>query len=69
MDEFLDELSLDQYLEWMAFDVIEPLNIADLVMMRMFGTRGRAPGGTSWQAQKAKLLQHISMIKGLNAGK
>jgi hypothetical protein len=57
-------MSAEQYMEWQEFDLIEPINPAGMIL---FGLSGKKPGtksGSSWQAQKAKLLQHAALVKG-----
>jgi hypothetical protein len=66
-------MTAEQYVELMAFDAIEPLNVADRVMMRMFGG-GKEQEGTAepsvkpWQIQKMKMLQHIAIVRGAKSG-
>lgn len=62
VDAFLDELPGDVYQEWKAFDYLESLNPAGVIM------KGLAGGGkkkeTSWQVQKQKFLNHIAIMGG-----
>jgi len=55
------EIPADLYTEWMAFDLMEPLNPAGMILKGLGGESKPAP---QWQAQKAKLLQHIAITKG-----
>jgi hypothetical protein len=50
------------YLEWRAFDAIEPLNPAGIILEGLAGKK--QSGTTPWMEQKAKLLQHIALVKG-----
>lgn len=49
------------YLEWQAFDAVESLNPAGVILQ---GMSGKKSGPTPWQAQKAKMLQHAALVKG-----
>jgi hypothetical protein len=67
VDAFLSQLTVEQYLEWMAFDATEPLDAAGAILKGLSGSSKRAPGphgGTPWQAQKQAMLQHIKLVQG-----
>jgi hypothetical protein len=50
----------DQYLEWFAFDALEPLDPAGAILRGL--TKSKPRGPTSWQVQKQQLLQHLSLF-------
>jgi hypothetical protein len=65
VDDFLSEIPADLYLEWQAFDAIEPINQGDSILMRLFGSGKSTPAvsGAPWQAQKASMMQYINLTK------
>jgi hypothetical protein len=50
-------MPVDQYLEWLEYDSIEPIDPAGVIVRGLFGSK-KTSGG--WQAQKNKLLNHIA---------
>jgi len=52
----------------MAFDSIEPLDAAGVILRGLSGSgssSGPPPAPSkSWQVQKAKMIQHINLVKG-----
>jgi hypothetical protein len=51
----------DQYEEWKAYDQLEPLDPAGIILDGLTKI-GKKPS-VSWQVQKAKFLSHIAVMK------
>ena len=65
MDDFLDEIPSDLYGEWLAFDHIEPLDPAGMILKGLSGgeKKQQETPDQSWRTLKQNMMQHIKISR------
>ncbi len=59
----MEDLPSDLYLEWMAYDLIEPIDAAGVILKGLSGPeKPHSSGPVPWQVQKAKMIAYGKLI-------
>ena len=63
MDDLLCEIDVETFVEWIAFDSLEPSGGETAVLRALVGgpPQERRPPAAPWQLQKAAMLQYTNI--------
>lgn len=63
MDDFLNEISHELYMEWLAFSHIQPLDPAYVIMRGLMGSpKQNEKAVQPWEQTKMNLIKHMNIV-------